>query len=332
MFRFIEDEIDEPVIQPHEHLGIVFEPGSGALRFPGVGIDGVFRLVGDRHGPRFIRLDLMQVFRIETADLQMVVIEIHGHEPDPFPGKGNDGAAVVHKPFRHTGIAQSAGIDGSEFTLPDAAFILQRTMGMTGERDHLRETVHDRPESCAPAAAVAADNRIFRVEVGHDEDRFHRIAPDAIFQNGDQFLTILFRIVFFVVGAEPDEIIAADRLAAGIFHRIVDRFAKIFERLILGLAAYIGMGPEIVVPGTVDQLRHLVPEIFFHQIVIVCNGGGIIAAVRQVSCHQDHIHLLFREKFQHIFAVVHTPVALIGIALHIAEDPDFQIWCSAHLS
>ena len=112
----------------------------------------------------------------------------------------------------------------------------------------------------------------------------------------------------------------------------MDRFAKIFERLILGLAAYIGMGPEIVVPGTVDQLRHLVAEIFFHQIVIVRNRCGIIAAIRQVSRHQDHIHLLFSEEFQHIFAVVHTPVAFIGIALHIAEDPDFQIWCSAHLS
>ena len=203
---------------------------------------------------------------------------------------------------------------------------------MTGEGDHLRETVHDSPESRAPAAAVAADDCVFRVKMGHDEDGVHRIALDAIFQNGNQFLTILFRIIFFVVGAEPDKIVSADGLAAGIFHGIVDRFAKIFERLILGLAAYIGMGPEIVVPGTVDQLRHLVAEIFFHQIVIVRNRCGIIAAIRQVSRHQDHIHLLFSEEFQHIFAVVHTPVAFIGIALHIAEDPDFQIWCSAHLS
>ena len=183
MFRFIKDEINEPVIQPHEHLCIVLEPGCRSLCFPGIGIDGVFRLVGDRHGPRFIRLDLVQVFRIETADLQMVVIKIHGHEPDSFPREGNDRTAVVHKPFRHTGIAQCAGVDGGEFTLPDATFIFQRAMGMTGEGNHLRETVHDRPESGAPAAAVAADDCVFRVEMGHDEDGFHRIALDAIFQN-----------------------------------------------------------------------------------------------------------------------------------------------------
>ena len=203
---------------------------------------------------------------------------------------------------------------------------------MTGEGDHLRETVHDCPEPGTSAAAVTADNRVFRVEMGHNKDGSHRITLDAIFQNGDQFLTILFGIIFFVVGAEPDEIVSANGLAAGIFHGIVDRFAEIFERLILRFTAHIGMSPEIVISGTVDQLRHLVAEIFFHQIVIVRNGGGIIAAIRQVSRHQNHIHLLFCEEFQHIFTVVHAPVALVSIALHIAEDPDFQIWFSAHLS
>ena len=332
VFRFVENEIDKTVVDTEINIGTGFKFGCGAhggTAFKTV--NGIRRRIGQSDIPDTVRLDLVTVFRVVTVDLQPVFKNIHDHDPQCFTAERQDGAAHIDTAFFDTAVTQRGCIDGGELTLPDAAFIFQRTMGVGGKRNDLRKIIEHFTQS-GSAAFDPAGTSAFRLEMGNDKNRFGRISCHSFFQCGtQQSFAIFFAIIALIVGGECNKIISGNGLADGIRFFIAEDAAEIGKDLFLTAFTDTGMTPEIVISGAGNLNGHFFRKIFFDHFLIIFQWRNAVTTVGNIAAVHQDIDFLICQDAEGFFAVVHTPILRIGIGLDIADDPDTQYRFSGHI-